>query len=107
MQISAVLENVSTQTLQHELPFVTVQQSRESLVQLWQLYKDETAEFRSPELRAAVNNVLHSKSDILAILPTGAGKSLLFLLYAVKHAALTVSCDRSNHFASMRTSTES
>ena len=88
VQISAVQENVPTQML-HGLNFVTVQQAKDSVVQLRALYKDETVEFKSRELRAAVDNVLHSKSDMLVILPTGAGKSLLFLLYAVKHPTLT------------------
>lgn len=67
------------------LTLVTVQQSRESVTQLRHLFRNELAEYRSPELHAAVDNVLHTKADVLAILLTGGGKSLLFLLYATLH----------------------
>ena len=47
---------------------VTVTQSREALKQLRLLYKNEAATFRSPELKAAFENVLYTSNDILAVL---------------------------------------
>ena len=69
--------------------FITVLQSKESLDKLRCLLNDQTVEFRSPELRAAVDSVLNSNGDLLAILPTGCGKSLIFQMYAYKHTILT------------------
>ena len=68
---------------------VTVTQSREALKHLRLFYNNEAATFRSPELKAAIENVLYTSNDILAVLPTGIGKSLLFLLYASVHESLT------------------
>ena len=41
------------------------------------------------ELHAAVDNALHTRNDILAILATRAGKSLLFFLYVAMHTDRT------------------
>ena len=68
---------------------VTVHQSRKSVVQLRVFFGDSCAEFKSLELHAAVDNALHTRNDVLAILPTGAGKSLLFFLYASMHTERT------------------
>ncbi|KAL5484545.1 hypothetical protein EMCRGX_G021065 [Ephydatia muelleri] len=49
---------------------VTVTKSREALKQFRLLYNNEAATFRSPELKAAIENVLYTSNDILAVLPT-------------------------------------
>ena len=43
------------------------------------LYDDKTAEFKSPEQARAVQLAMQSSEDILVILPTGAGKSVVFM----------------------------
>ena len=53
--------------------FVTVQQSRASLECLRSFCKDPEATFKLAVQGAAVDNVLHTKSDIIAILPTWGG----------------------------------
>jgi hypothetical protein len=68
---------------------VTVHKSRKSVVQLRVFFGDSCAEFKSLELHAAVDNALHTRNDVSAILPTGAGKSLLFFLYAAMHTERT------------------
>ena len=65
--------------------FITNVQSAQSLQLLKRFYSDENTAFHSNEQHAAVDNVLNTSNDILAILPTGCGKSLLFFLYAVVH----------------------
>ena len=69
--------------------FVTIKQSSDTLDSLKLLYRDANVTFKSSEQRAAAENVLHTNSDILAILPTGCGKSLLFFLYSFKYSTLT------------------
>ena len=70
--------------------FVTCRSSDRSLELLGTLY-GESSQFRSPEQRAAVDNTLHTANDVVAILPTGTGKSLLFFLYAYanRHRLIT------------------
>ena len=67
---------------------MTIKQSREALKHLL-FYNNKAATFRSPALKAAMENVLYTSNDILAVLPTGIGKSLLFLLYTCVHQSLT------------------
>ena len=71
------------------VPPTTVEQSIESKQQLQQLYVDTTAQFRSCEQGAAIDVVLHTNCDLLAVLPTGCDRSLLFFLYIQKYHTLT------------------
>jgi superfamily II helicase len=43
------------------------------------LYDNQTAEFKSPEQARAVQLAMQGSEDILVILPTGAGKSVVFM----------------------------
>ena len=52
----------------------------ELLAGLRRLHQDETAEWRSPEQRRAVATVVSGDEQIVIVLPTGAGKSLAFML---------------------------
>lgn len=47
---------------------------------LQKLLNDAKAEFKSPEQLLAIHEVCSRDRDVLAILPTGAGKSMLFLV---------------------------
>ena len=67
-------DSLSQQEPQNQ-PYVTAKQSADSL-QCLQFYNDTMANFQSCEQGYAIDSVL------LAILPTGSGKSLLFFLYA-------------------------
>ena len=64
-------------------------ESHRSLQFLRQYFRDRNAVFKSPEQRAAVENVLFTTSDIIAVLPTGCGKSLIFFLYSFVFPNLT------------------
>ncbi|KAJ3551763.1 hypothetical protein NP233_g13016 [Leucocoprinus birnbaumii] len=57
--------------------------SKQALHALRQLLKNENAFWSSPSQRKAVLAVLEYKSDILAILPTGSGKTMLGLIPAM------------------------
>ena len=89
--------------MEHYIPLsvpdnlVTVTKSREALKQFRLLYNNEAATFRSPELKAAIENVLYTSNDILAVLPTGIGKSLLFLIH-ICTCATDSSCDSPHRF---------
>ena len=74
-----------TYCLPHE-HYVTVEQSRECEEVLVSFYGDATVHHQSKEQRAAVENVLCSNCDMLAVLPTGCGKS--FALSIVRIATL-------------------
>lgn len=50
---------------------------------------DKTARFKSPEQGKALQLVLDGKKDVLAILPTGGGKSLLFFLPTMLEREMT------------------
>lgn len=43
-------------------------------------FNNPEAQFTSPEQASAINAVLNTKKDLLVVLPTGAGKTLVFLL---------------------------
>lgn len=47
---------------------------------LRRLYRDPEAQFRTERQREAVESVASRTGDVVAILPTGGGKSLLFLV---------------------------
>ena len=63
---------------------VTKSQSMESLCLLQVLLKNPRAQFTCPKQRLAVDMVLHTEENMLCVLPTGSGKSLLFFLSAEK-----------------------
>ena len=69
--------------------YVTTEQSAESLKYLRFFCGDAEVKFRSCEQAAAVNYTIHTKCDVVVVLPTGCGKSLLFFLYAEKHRSVT------------------
>lgn len=52
------------------------------------MWKNPGAEFRSTQQWAAVDNVVHTTSDIFAVLPSRCGKSLLFFLYSLAYPHL-------------------
>ena len=79
----------SSGSVRRQTALVTVQQSEDALLCLRSVYKDDHAQFKSSQQRAAVENVLHTGSNLLVILPTGCGKSLVFFTYAVKYANTT------------------
>ena len=79
----------SSGSVRRQTALVTVQQSEDVLLCLRSVYKDDHAQFKSSQQRAAVENVLHTGSNLLVILPTGCGKSLVFFTYAVKYANTT------------------
>ena len=81
-------ESLLQQDLQNQ-PYVTAKQSADSLQCLQLFYNDTTANFRSCEQGYAIDSVLHTMSNVLAILPTGSRKSLLFFLYAKNYRSLT------------------
>ena len=58
------------------------------------LFKTEAARYRSPEQRTALEHVVSGTSHILAVLPTGGGKSLLFqlptLLAGARHTVVII-----------------
>ena len=61
--------------------FVTRHLSDRSLELLRHFYS-QSSKFRSPEQQATIDNTLHTSNDLVAILPTGTSKGLLFSLYA-------------------------
>ena len=90
LNVQCTVENASTCVVasnrcstQHS--FVTVEQSRLSVQYLQEFFKNTHASLKSAMQQAAVDNVLFTNSDLIAIMPTGGGKSLLFFLYAVKN----------------------
>lgn len=50
------------------------------LQELCSFFKNTEAQFNCPEQASAINAVLNTKKDLLVVLPTGAGKTLVFLL---------------------------
>ena len=68
---------------------MTAKQSADSLQCLQLFYNDTTANFHSCEQGYAIVSVLYTMSNVLAILPTGSGKSILFFLYAKNYRSLT------------------
>ena len=67
------------------LTFETNEQSAEMLKYLWSFSTNAQTKIRSYEQAAAADYTIHTKSDIVAVLPTGCGKRLPFFLYAEKH----------------------
>ena len=61
--------------------FVNEKESRQAVQVLRDLFGDETLEFRCPEQENVLEYCLWTAVDIIAILPTGAGKSLAFFCY--------------------------
>ena len=61
-------------------PLVSTISSAKLLSTLRSFRKDENAQFKSEEQRRAVEAVLNRQKDVLVILPTGGGKTLLYLL---------------------------
>ena len=59
---------------------VNQSRSEDSLAILKRFFRNQLAEFASNEQHHAVNHVLHTNDNLLIVLPTGGGKSLLFLL---------------------------
>ena len=55
---------------------------------LQKLLNDSKAEFKSPEQLLAIHEVYSKDRDVLAILPTGAGKSMLFLVPCILESDL-------------------
>ncbi|TMC19467.1 MAG: hypothetical protein E6J34_15325, partial [Chloroflexi bacterium] len=56
---------------------------------LRQFQNDDKARFKSPEQGKALQLVIDGKKDVLAILPTGGGKSLLFFLPTMMEPGMT------------------
>lgn len=54
--------------------------SSKTLKALRKFYDDKRAAFKSPQQAQALQVILEGKKDVLTILPTGGGKSLLFFL---------------------------
>ena len=71
------------------IKIVSHMESQRSLQLLREFFRDKNAVFKSPEQRAAVENVLFTTTDIIAVLPTGCGKSLTFFLYSFVYPHLT------------------
>jgi len=61
-------------------PIVSKISSAKLLLTLRSFQKDENAQFKSEKQRQAVEAVLNRQKDVLMILPTGGGKTLLYLL---------------------------
>ena len=68
---------------------VSHEESQRSLQLLREFFQDKNAMFKSPEQRAAVENVLFTTTDIITVLPTGCGKSLTFFLHTFVYPNLT------------------
>jgi len=58
----------------------TASASSKILKALRKFYDDKQATFKSPQQAKALQLIIDGKKDVLAILPTGGGKSLLFFL---------------------------
>lgn len=58
-------------------------QKKEALRLLKRYMNDTHAEFKCVEQRTTVELTLYGEANLLVVLPTGGGKSLLFLLYAM------------------------
>lgn len=65
-------------------------QSEQSLEALRRVYDDPSANFRSREQHYAIKQVLYTTNNMLVVLPTGCGKSLLFFLDAYQNNHKTV-----------------
>jgi superfamily II DNA helicase RecQ len=67
----------------------TASVSSKSLKALRKFYGDKRAMFKSPQQGKALQMVIDGKKDVLAILPTGGGKSLLFFLPTLMEPGMT------------------
>jgi superfamily II DNA or RNA helicase len=63
--------------------------SAKAMAGLRAFQNDENARFKSPEQAKAVQQVIDRKSDLLVILPTGGGKTLLYLMPATMEQGKT------------------
>jgi len=63
--------------------------SSETLKALRKFYNDKRAMFKSPQQAKALQLIMDGKKDVLAILPTGGGKSLLFFLPTLMEQEMT------------------
>jgi superfamily II DNA helicase RecQ len=52
--------------------------------------EDENARFKSAEQGKALQSIVNCDSDVLAVLPTGGGKTLLFFLPTLMEAGMTM-----------------
>ena len=89
MEQTSIMQKPSLSSNTHHDTFVNVRDSETSLSLLRSFLGDQQATFKSVVQRAAVDSILHTTSDVLAVLPTGGGKSLLFFLYAARHPCIT------------------
>eukprot|EP00731_Ephydatia_muelleri_P032353 Em0023g860a len=89
MEQTSIMQKPSLSSNTHHDTFVNVPDSETSLSLLRSFLGDQQATFKSVVQRAAVDSILHTTSDVLAELPTGGGKSLLFFLYAARHPCIT------------------
>jgi len=60
-----------------------------ALLSLRQMYEKDDARFKSKEQAEAIQVVLKRKEDVLVILPTGGGKTLIFQLAAFLEKDMT------------------
>lgn len=86
-----VKRNYRSQRFKEEnpTPFTTGVVSSKTLKALRKFYDDKQAIFKSPEQAKALQLILDGKKDVLAILPTGGGKSLLFFLPTLMESGMT------------------
>ena len=69
--------------------FTTASVSSKSLKALRKFYGDKRAMFKSPQQGKALQMIIDGKKDVLAILPTGGGKCLLFFLPTLMEPGMT------------------
>jgi RecQ family ATP-dependent DNA helicase len=67
----------------------TASVSSKSLKTLRKFYGNKQATFKSPQQAKALQLVIDGRKDVLAILPTGGGKSLLFFLPTLMEPGMT------------------
>jgi len=67
----------------------TASVSSKTLKALRRFYDDKQARFKSPQQAKALQLIIDGKKDVLAILPTGGGKSLLFFLPTQMESGMT------------------
>ena len=81
------IENLDTNTKSCNSHIISLVEDDYSLELLKKLFGNNY-DFKSTEQKSAVDIVLNTKQDLVCILATGSGKSLLFLLKAIQNISL-------------------
>jgi superfamily II DNA helicase RecQ len=91
MGLREVRRNFRSQRFKEEnpSPSTTSVVSSKALKALRKFYDDKQATFKSPEQAKALQLIIDGKKDVLAIIPTGGGKSLLFFLPTLMEPEMT------------------